>query len=89
MTERPTRAMWFAPVRTTVAHRLNASDFHSDYEKGKTIMSITTILLIILVLILIGALPTWGYSSSWGYAPSGVLGAIVIIMLVLLLLGRI
>ena len=52
-------------------------------------MSITTILLIIIVLILVGALPTWPYSSSWGYTPSGVLGAIVIVMLVLLLLGRI
>ena len=52
-------------------------------------MSITTILLIVLVLILVGALPTWPYSSAWGYTPSGVLGAIVIVMLVLLLLGRI
>ena len=52
-------------------------------------MSITTILLIILVLILVGTLPTWPYSSSWGCTPSGVLGAIVIVMLVLLLLGRI
>ena len=48
-----------------------------------------TILIIILILLLIGALPTWPYSSSWGYTPSGVLGAIVIVMLVLLLLGRI
>jgi hypothetical protein len=52
-------------------------------------MSITTILLIILVLILIGALPTWPYSSGWGYAPSGLLGTIVIVMLILLLLGMI
>ena len=50
-------------------------------------MSITTILLIILVLILIGALPTWPYSSGWGYAPTGLLGTIVIVMLILLLLG--
>jgi hypothetical protein len=57
--------------------------------RRETDMSITTILLIVLVLILVGALPTWPYSSSWGYTPSGVLGAIVIVMLVLLLLGRI
>jgi len=48
-----------------------------------------TILLIILVLILIGALPTWPYSTGWGYYPSGTLGIIVIVLVVLLLLGRI
>lgn len=48
-----------------------------------------TILLIILVILLIGALPSWRYSSSWGYAPSGLIGLIVVILLVLLLLGRI
>ncbi len=48
-----------------------------------------TILLIVLVLILIGALPAWPYSQGWGYYPSGTLGIIVIVLLVLLLLGRI
>ena len=48
-----------------------------------------TILLIILVLILIGALPTWPYSAGWGYYPSGTLGVVVVVLLVLLLLGRI
>jgi hypothetical protein len=48
-----------------------------------------TILLIILVLILIGALPTWPYSAGWGYYPSGTLGVVVIVLVVLLLLGRI
>ncbi len=47
------------------------------------------ILLVILVLLLIGALPTWPYSGSWGYYPSGGLGLIVVIVLVLLILGRI
>ncbi len=47
-----------------------------------------TILLIILVLILIGALPTWPYSAGWGYYPSGGLGLIVIVLVVLLLMGR-
>jgi len=42
-----------------------------------------------LILILIGALPTWPYSSGWGYYPSGGLGIIVIILLILVLLGRI
>lgn len=51
-------------------------------------MSIGTILLIILVLLLIGALPTWPYSSGWGYYPSGGLGLVVIILLVLVVMGR-
>ena len=48
-----------------------------------------TILLIILVLILIGSLPTWPYSGGWGYYPSGGVGLLVIILVVLLLAGRI
>ena len=47
-----------------------------------------TILIIVLILALIGGLPTWGYSRSWGYAPSGLLGVIVVILLILWLLGR-
>lgn len=47
-----------------------------------------TILIIILVLLLIGALPTWGYSRGWGYFPSGGLGLLVLILLILLLTGR-
>jgi hypothetical protein len=48
-----------------------------------------TILLIILILMLLGALPTWPHSRSWGYYPSGGLGLLVVILLVLVLLGRI
>ena len=48
-----------------------------------------TILVVILVLALIGALPTWPYSRGWGYYPSGGVGLIVVILLVLFLLGRI
>ncbi len=51
-------------------------------------MSIGTILLIVLVLLLIGALPTWQYSSGWGYFPSGGLGLLLIVLLVLVLTGR-
>jgi hypothetical protein len=49
----------------------------------------STILIIILVLLLIGALPTWPHSRSWGYFPSGGLGLLVLILLILLLTGRI
>jgi hypothetical protein len=52
-------------------------------------MSLGTILLIILILALIGALPTWPYSGGWGYYPSGGVGLIVIILIVLLVMGRI
>jgi Protein of unknown function (DUF3309) len=52
-------------------------------------MTVGTILLIVLILFLIGALPTWGHSRSWGYGPSGGLGLVVVIVLVLLLMGRI
>jgi len=47
-----------------------------------------TILLVILVLMVLGALPTWPYSRSWGYYPSGGLGLVVVVLLVLLLSGR-
>jgi len=47
------------------------------------------ILLIILVLLLVGALPTWPHSSGWGYYPSGGLGLVLVILLILVLLGRI
>jgi hypothetical protein len=52
-------------------------------------MSLGTILLIILVLMLIGAVPAWPHSRGWGYAPSGGLGLVVVILVVLLLMGRI
>jgi Protein of unknown function (DUF3309) len=48
-----------------------------------------TILLIILVLLLLGALPTWPYSSGWGFYPSGGLGLVLVIVIVLLVMGRI
>ena len=52
-------------------------------------MTLGTILLVLLILALVGALPTWGHSRSWGYAPSGGLGLVVVILLVLVLMGRI
>jgi hypothetical protein len=46
------------------------------------------ILLIIVILLVVGALPTWPYSSGWGFYPSGGLGLVVIILLILVLMGR-
>jgi hypothetical protein len=47
-----------------------------------------TILLVVLVLLLIGALPTWPYSANWGFYPSGGLGLLLLILLVMALMGR-
>jgi hypothetical protein len=52
------------------------------------LLMLTILLLVILVLMLLGALPTWPYSRSWGYYPSGGLGLVVVVLLVLLLSGR-
>ncbi len=52
-------------------------------------MSIGTILLIVVILLLIGAIPAWPHSRSWGYGPSGGLGLLLIILLILFLLGKI
>lgn len=51
-------------------------------------MTLGTVLLIVLVLALLGAIPSWPHSKSWGYAPSGVLGVVVVVLLVLVLTGR-
>jgi len=48
-----------------------------------------TILLIVLVLLLVGALPSWGYSTNWGYGPSGLLGVVLVVFVVLLVAGRV
>ena len=47
------------------------------------------VLLVILILLLVGALPTWPHSRSWGYYPSGGLGTLLIIVVILMVLGRI
>jgi hypothetical protein len=52
-------------------------------------MSLSTILLIVLILLLVGALPTWPHSRGWGYGPTGGLGLLLVILIVLVLLGKI
>jgi hypothetical protein len=49
-------------------------------------MTISTILIIVLILILIGALPTWPHSRNWNYAPTGVIGTILLIVIILMLM---
>jgi hypothetical protein len=51
-------------------------------------MTLGTILLIVLILMLIGAVPTWPHSRNWGYGPTGGLGLVLIIVVILLVMGR-
>jgi hypothetical protein len=50
-------------------------------------MTVSTLLLIILILALLGAIPAWPYSRGWGYRPSGILGVLFVIILILALMG--
>ncbi len=52
-------------------------------------MGLGTILLIVLILILIGVIPAWPHARNWGYGPSGIVGILLIVVIVLFLLGRI
>jgi hypothetical protein len=49
-------------------------------------MSLGTILIIILILLIIGAIPSWGYSRGWGYYPSGILGVVLVVIIILVLM---
>jgi hypothetical protein len=51
-------------------------------------MSLSTILIVVLILILLGVFPTWGHSRGWGYGPSGIVGLILIVVIILALMGR-
>ncbi len=51
-------------------------------------MSIGTILLIVLILMLVGVLPVWPHATTWGYGPSGAVGLIVLVIVILLVMGR-
>jgi len=52
-------------------------------------MSLVTVLLIVLALFMVGALPTWSRNATWGYYPSGGIGLVLVVLVVLLLVGRI
>ena len=66
---------------------------YSFLNKGRITMiigsNVGTILLVVLILFLVGALPTWPHSKNWGYYPSGGLGLVALILLILVLMGRI
>lgn len=50
---------------------------------------LSTVLLVVLILLLLGAIPAWPHSRNWGYGPSGLLGAVLVIILILAVLGRV
>jgi hypothetical protein len=50
---------------------------------------LSTVLVVLLILLLLGAIPSWPYSRGWGYGPSGVLGIVLIVILILALTGRV
>jgi hypothetical protein len=49
----------------------------------------STLLLVVLILLLLGVVPAWPYSRSWGYAPSGLLGTVLVVVLLLMVMGRV
>jgi len=61
----------------------------SPHRKRWGVTMLGTILVILLILILIGAVPRWPYSAGWGYGPSGIVGAVLIVVLILALTGRV
>jgi hypothetical protein len=67
--------------------RCDADNGTTSHRPGSD--PVPTLLAIILIILLIGALPSWPYSASWGYYPSGGLGTILVIVIILILLGRI
>jgi Protein of unknown function (DUF3309) len=75
-------------VRTTALSVFQAS-LHRGQNSLEVKLMLTTILVVVLILALVGALPAWGHSRSWGYGPSGALGLVALILIVLLMTGRI
>ncbi len=67
--------------------RLSFSETHSHFGEFRRTEGMNTILLIILILLLLGALPTWPHSRNWGYAPSGGIGLVLTILIILILFG--
>jgi hypothetical protein len=62
--------------------------FHVGRKFSEKEIAMRTIILVILILLLLGALPTWPYSTGWGYYPSGGLGLVLVIVIILALMGR-
>jgi hypothetical protein len=74
--------------RETAAQRRIGAGLCGTTALTEHVMSLGTILLIVVILVLIGVLPTWPHARSWGYGPSGIVGVVLLIVLVLFLMGR-
>jgi hypothetical protein len=88
------RSRFALPMELARELRTNSDEYlgsraANPNKHRSTTMSLGTILLVILVLALIGAFPAWGYNSGWGYYPTGGIGLILLIVIILLVLGRI
>ena len=69
---------------------MSRSDRASVCERNeRLLMALSTILLVVLLLLLVGALPAWPHSRNWGYVPSGGLGLVLVIILIVVLMGGI
>jgi Protein of unknown function (DUF3309) len=81
-----------AHAEVSVRHRTDSLPIRDYIDElahfGERKMSLGTILLIVVVLLLLGVIPRWQHSRRWGYAPSGVVGAVLIVLVVLVLMGR-
>jgi hypothetical protein len=74
---------WEVRQHTTAAGEARST--HSNFE---SILMLGTILVVLLVLMLFGAIPTWPHSKNWGYGPSGGVGLVLVILVILLLLNK-
>jgi hypothetical protein len=75
-------------MAVTIHIRRDAVDRVAYGNSRRSEMTLGTILLIVVVLILLGVLPNWSHSRSWGYAPSGVIGLVAVVLVVMLATGR-
>jgi hypothetical protein len=75
-------------VVVTAAEPMDGVGVLCTLELREAAMNLNTVLLVVLVILLLGALPTWPYSADWGYYPSGGLGLLLIILLVLFFARR-
>jgi Protein of unknown function (DUF3309) len=77
------------PHQACASPQLRCSALKARLTRKKVYAMLHAILFVLLILLLVGAFPTWPYSSGWGYGPSGVLGTVLIVLVVLLVMGRI
>jgi hypothetical protein len=85
------QALWKQVGRISGFHRNNHVPPCTEMRLliGKCKMTASTLLLIVLILLVVGAIPAWPHSRAWGYGPSGILGVVLVVLLILVLMGRV